>query len=201
MTKPKKIKKAKPKKLGLIPYESPLLRQTLKPVLDPSAAGVQPVVEDMLYSIAFPRLQRSAAGMAANQWGIDWQIFVYCPDGNEAGKSVEVIFNPSYEPIGEDEDIEYEGCFSIPRALQKVSRYKTILAKYQTLDGQWHEKILTGWLARVFQHETDHLHGVLCDAKGHRTIEKIIFKDEEEEKAFFQGVKEEQTRKRQDELT
>src|SRR6476646_3400677 len=133
-----------PKQLTLEPYESAILRKRLKPVPDPLAPEIQEIIADMLYSIDIAQLGKSAAGMAANQWGLDWQIFLYCPLGNENPDNVMVVINPSYTPIGEkqEEEVAYEGCFSIPMAIQQVSRYNTISVRYQNIQGEWIDKVL-----------------------------------------------------------
>ena len=178
--------------LILEPYESKILRRRLKVVPDPTAPEIQSIIANMLYSIAMPQLKKPAAGMAANQWGLDWQIFLYCPAGSENPDNIEVVINPSYKPIDEEkqeEDVAYEGCFSIPGAIQLVSRYTAISVRYQTPQGKWINRDLFGWEARVWQHENDHVLGVLCDAKAHRTLEKIVFASPEEEQAFLEGAR------------
>jgi peptide deformylase len=181
-----------PKQLVLVPYESGILRKPLSRVPDPLAPDIQAIIDDMLYSIDIAQLGKSAAGMAANQWGLNWQIFMYCPAGNDSPANVEVVINPSYTPINENqkEDLAFEGCFSIPGAIQRVSRYTAIAVRYQNRQGQWIDKVLEGWEARVWQHENDHVLGVLCDAKAHRTIEKIVFESPAAETAFMEDVQE-----------
>ena len=54
-----------------------------------------------------------------------------------------------------------EGCLSIPGIREEVERPKEILLKYQTIDGEEKSEKFNGWMARVLQHEIDHLEGVL----------------------------------------
>lgn len=175
--------------LVLVHYHHDILRRPLKPVPNPLDPEIQAIIADMKYSIDLPQLKKPAAGMAANQWGIDWQIFLYCPAGSENPRNVEVILNPSYKPLTDEEEVAYEGCFSIPNAIQKVSRYKKIEVKYQDPKSNWITRILYGWEARVWQHENDHLMGILCDSKGERTLEKINFENDAAEDAFFEDVR------------
>jgi peptide deformylase len=180
-----------PKQLILEPYDSAILRKALRPVPDPLKPEIQSMIADMLYSIDIAQLGKSAAGMAANQWGLNWQIFLYCPTGNENSNDVEVVLNPSYRPIhdNQEEDVAYEGCFSIPKAIQRVSRYTAIAVRYQNPRGEWIDKVLFGWEARVWQHENDHVLGILCDSKDHRTLEKIVFENDTTEKAFMEDMR------------
>jgi peptide deformylase len=185
-----------PTQLRLEPYSSEILRKPLKRVSDPLAPDIQAIIADMQYSIAMPQLKKGAAGMAANQWGLEWQIFLYCPNGNENPDEVEVIVNPSYTPLNENKSEAYEGCFSIPGAIQKVSRYTDIAVEYQTPQGKWIKKELSGWDARVWQHENDHVLGILCDAKNLDTIEKVVFENTEAEKAFMERLRSERSREK-----
>lgn len=170
----------KPKILKLVPYEAEILRQKTQRVNFPLSIEDQQIITDMLYSIDIIQLQTRAAGMAANQWGIDKSIFIFCPKGNDKSENLRVIINPSYEPIinkaidQPNTDIEWEGCFSIPNMLGEIQRYKKIKVKYQTTDGKQHRKILSGWKARVWQHENNHLHGLLYDdPKAGNCLQKI----------------------------
>ncbi len=61
----------------------------------------------------------------------------------------------------EGESVMEEGCLSLPDIREDVKRPETIVVKYQNLDGETVEKKVTGLLARVLQHEIDHLNGIL----------------------------------------
>jgi peptide deformylase len=110
---------------------------------------------------------KSAAGMAAPQWGFSKKIFVWSRGVRGADAIFEAVFNPSYEAEfeGEGEDFEedIEGCFSVPGKRGVVRRHRRVRAVYWTADGVRHEEALEGYVARVFQHETDHLLGFLYD--------------------------------------
>lgn len=100
----------------------------------------------------------NGVGLAANQVGILKQIFVASPDlvkGNE-----QVYLNPA---IVKKEGIikEFEGCLSVPELYEPVKRAKRVWLKAMTLDGRKVEVKAEGLLARIFQHETDHLNGIL----------------------------------------
>jgi peptide deformylase len=73
----------------------------------------------------------------------------------------EVIINPKVvKTYGEPEEM-WEGCLSLNNVFAKVPRYKKIRVKYLDKNAQTHEKDIEGLFAHVFQHETDHLDGVL----------------------------------------
>lgn len=180
-----------PKLLHLVEYADPILRQETKKVDFPLSAEDKQIIADMKYSIKDRQLKKanapfeSAAGMAANQWGIDKKIFLFAPKRG----ILEVIINPNYEPIHEEGEHSpmlkgWEGCFSIPLGMNHVQRYAAIKAKYQNEEGVFLEKILTGWIARIWQHETDHLNGLLSDNPLAGCLEKRVFNSRKELEAF-----------------
>eukprot|EP00939_MAST-03C_sp_MAST-3C-sp1_P001305 g1305.t1 len=166
--------------LRLVPYSDPCLREATEDVTFPLTKGDEALALDMLFSVSDKQLHvagacwSSAAGMSANQWGHSKRIFVirrhYIENpatGKKMGASENfvVCLNPSYENIREDgeEDWAIEGCFSIPGKRGRVRRFSSIAAQFQSMDGTKRSMRLTGWAARVFQHETDHTNGRLYD--------------------------------------
>lgn len=96
-------------------------------------------------------------GLAANQVGIDKRFFVL---GIQEDECIKVI-NPEIVEFG-DEIVEYEeGCLSIPGIYKKVKRPEKIKVKYYDEYGNLIEKELNGILSRAFQHEYDHIEGIL----------------------------------------
>lgn len=187
--------------LKLLDYSHPLLRQVMEPVSFPLSEEDQQVIHNMKYSIQTEQLRKanapwdSAAGMAANQWGINKRIFLFCPEG-DAVNNLQVIINPSYAPIVDknthkaDEDYAWEGCFSVPLATGKVKRYIHIQITYQNEMGEIIHQELSGWPARVWQHETDHLNGFLYDdSHAGKCIEKHQFASREEIDAFYKKMR------------
>ncbi len=95
-------------------------------------------------------------GLAANQIGIDKRFFVL----DVEGRKLKVI-NPEILEFG-DELIEFEeGCLSIPGIYRNVTRPEKIKVKYMDENNEVHEELLEGLISRAFQHELDHLDGVL----------------------------------------
>lgn len=188
--------------LKFVEKSHPILRETIPAEQDLKDPALQAVIEDMCYSILPEQLKmanachESAAGMAANQWGLKRRVFIFTPDGSGADKKMEVMINPSYLPYlrpGEKKPemaAAYEGCFSVPLTTGVVNRYEAILATYYTRGGKKMECVMQGWEARVFQHETDHLNGKLFDGildnfNGPECVDRVIFKDEAEMEAFW----------------
>lgn len=73
------------------------------------------------------------------------------------------LINPSYTPHEEEgKALDWEGCFSVQSQMGKVWRFKTITYSGQTEEGELVEGIARGYLARLLQHEIDHLDGKLA---------------------------------------
>lgn len=82
-----------------------------------------------------------------------------------------VIVNPSYTPLNANKEEDEEGCLSVPGVWGSTSRHTKILAQFSTLDGERHKCVITDFFARVFQHEIDHLDGVLFIDRARETHE------------------------------
>lgn len=95
-------------------------------------------------------------GLAAPQVGIPKRLMLVCPTG-EPGDEV-VVFNPEIIDI-DGEQLGDEGCLSFPDIYGKVRRAQTIRVRYQDLELNEREFTLSGFVARIFQHEMDHLDG------------------------------------------
>lgn len=183
------------KLLKLVDYDNTVLHHKTKKLEFPLATEDLALIENMKYSIQPKQLAaagapwEAAVGMAANQWGHDKQIFLYCPDGDTVN-NLTVVINPSYEPIGSETEEMYEGCFSVPLATGKIKRYKKIKVTYYDESGKEIQKELSGWDARVWQHENDHLNGFLYDDKTTgKCLEKHTFQTKEEVEEFYNKLK------------
>ncbi|MFH0890568.1 MAG: peptide deformylase [Candidatus Liptonbacteria bacterium] len=100
-------------------------------------------------------------GLSANQIGLTYRLFVAEVPNNQGENKFYAIFNPELEPTGSDKEKAEEGCLSVPALWGEVSRYdRVILRGY---DKNCRPLKIKAWalLARVFQHEMDHLNGTL----------------------------------------
>lgn len=101
-------------------------------------------------------------GLAAPQVGINKRLMVYNESGDKTKWLMETIMvNPKIVEFSDAKDVENEGCLSFPGMRGDVERSKWIKIEAQNLKGKKFKKKFTGWEARVFQHEYDHLDGVL----------------------------------------
>jgi len=103
-------------------------------------------------------------GLAAPQVGESLQLAVV-EFGDEADDSVlkklYVIANPEITKPSEETITDVEACLSVPGLAGEVERHESIIVKAQNRHGQPYKVNAKGWLARIFQHEIDHLNGVL----------------------------------------
>jgi peptide deformylase len=72
-----------------------------------------------------------------------------------------VLVNPSYEPVGTGRAAFFEGCLSVPGWQAVVARHAAVRLRAQDEHGRPVDEVVTGWPARIVQHETDHLDGIL----------------------------------------
>lgn len=112
----------------------------------------------MLATVQHPDQQ--GVGIAAPQVGINRKLILVQRFDKE-GEPFESMLNPQIIATGDSLHARIEGCLSIPYTRDTVLRHWEIVVKYQNLRMQWHEEKLEGFTARIFQHELDHLNGIL----------------------------------------
>lgn len=95
-------------------------------------------------------------GLAAPQIGLSKRLFVMDVNG-----TVRCCFNPEIVNSSNDTSDFEEGCLSFPGELCIIKRPSGVNVRYQNLQGTWIEETLTGLEARCFQHELDHLDGIV----------------------------------------
>jgi peptide deformylase len=142
-----------PDELKIIYYPDPRLRKISAPVT---------VFDDSLKQLAERMLQlmreHRGVGLAAPQVGVNIRLFVINPTGEPGDDRVYV--NPVLTDPAGDEEGE-EGCLSLPGINAKILRSRDLKMTAQDLDGRAFEEIASGYLARIWQHEMDHLNGTL----------------------------------------
>ena len=139
------------------------------------------LVDDMFETMR----EAPGVGLAAPQVGVGLRVFVYNWTDDESVLWRGVAINPelwiSPPAIGEaDEDDDSEGCLSLPGERFPVIRAERAILRAVDLDRKPFEIVAEGWLARIFQHEFDHLNGVLyvdrLDAAYDKAVAKVIKK-------------------------
>jgi peptide deformylase len=105
-------------------------------------------------------LAAPGVGLAANQIGLPWRLFVVNIGVETDKENLVTVINPEITAM-EGNEIGEEGCLSIPDAVAEVNRASQIEIKGYDLDGNEVRYEAEGYLARAFQHEMDHLNGIL----------------------------------------
>jgi peptide deformylase len=140
----------------------PVLRQIAEPVADVTSLEIQSLVEQMLKTLA----HSGGVGLAAPQVFISKRIMIVAsrPTPRYSYAPVmpaTVMINPSFVPLDDEVAKDWEGCLSITGIRALVPRYQAIQVNYTDLTGKSVEINLEGFVARVFQHEYDHLNGLV----------------------------------------
>jgi peptide deformylase len=141
--------------------DSRLLRVAAE-VVDFGSSELQELITDLLDTMR----AASGAGLAAPQIGVDRAVVVFGFQHNPRYPNAEpvpqtVLLNPVIEPLSEDEEEDWEGCLSVPGMRAVVPRYASIRYRGQDAEGNPIDRTVTGFHARVVQHECDHLIGKL----------------------------------------
>jgi peptide deformylase len=143
---------------------NPVLLAKCDPVADPGAPEIRRLVADMMETME----DASGVGLAAPQVYQKLRLFVFrVPAGRETQDPEDValgntvLINPVVELIGEERAMAWEGCLSIPGLRAAVPRAKRIRYRGVDCDGAVTEREVTGFHARIVQHEYDHLDGIL----------------------------------------
>ena len=109
--------------------------------------------------------QANGVGIAAPQVHRSLQMFIMASNPNARYPSApimapQVVINPQILSVSNETVLGEEGCLSIPQQRCQVARHQTIEVKYQDVNGEWCQEKLEGFIARIFQHEYDHLQGI-----------------------------------------
>jgi len=105
-------------------------------------------------------LAAPGVGLAANQIGLPWRLFVVNIGVETDKDNLITVVNPEITAM-EGSELGEEGCLSIPDVISEVNRASQVEIKGYDLDGNEVRYEAQGYLARAFQHEMDHLNGVL----------------------------------------
>lgn len=143
-----------PEQLRIVHYPDPILRKKAEAIPE-----VTQNVREVAYRMLDLMHEAPGVGLAAPQVGLGWRMFVANPTGEERDNLAYV--NPRLIDPGEDVEPYDEGCLSLPNVQVKVIRPTEITIEATDLDGNLFRDTTDGLLARIWQHECDHLDGVL----------------------------------------
>ncbi len=155
------------------------LKLKTKKVTFPTSQFIHDIINDLLDTYK----SITCAGIAANQIGHSYQIFIGMKNiedevdseeiekkeaelssaiGNPYADNYEIYINPQIDKVdNQSTKLDEEGCLSIPGLLVGRQRYDKIKVRYYDINGKKIKKTLSGFLSKLFQHELDHLNGNL----------------------------------------
>jgi len=166
--------------LHIIHYPHPTLRHPSKPLKRVDAELRQIVAE--MFELMY---EHEGVGLAANQVDLPYRLFVTNVEGNPETKESEFVFINPVLSGGRGQEEDEEGCLSIPGIYAPVTRNSTIKVEAYDLAGNEITFEAEGLMARVLQHEADHLDGTLfIDRLGPAHLAAVRDKLEEFELDF-----------------
>ena len=162
----------------IVTVPNPVLREKAKPVRQ-ITPDIETLIDDMIETMR----EAPGVGLAAPQVGVGLQVIVveYAegsedeePDAEgdaEAAppaqgspgkpKKLYAVINPEISRQSKETELGNEGCLSIPDYMGEIERYNTVTVKGLDRHGKSFKLKTKGWMARIFQHEIDHINGVL----------------------------------------
>jgi peptide deformylase len=153
----------------------PVLRRKAAEIADSGAPEIQSLIADMMETLA----DVGGVGLAAPQVHRPLRVVIFHipPEGPAEGAEEaegatlappeplpgppQILINPVIEPVGEEMEVGWEGCLSVPGLRGVVPRFTAIRYRGIDGDGDLIERTASGFHARVVQHECDHLDGIL----------------------------------------
>ena len=180
------------------------LKLKTKKVTFPASDFIKTIIQDLINTYQ----EISCAGIAANQIGYDYQIFIgmktiededeaeeiekkeaelSSASGNPYAENYEIYINPQIDKVDSQSiQLDEEGCLSIPGLMVGRERYDKIKIRYYDVNGAVHKCTFSGFLSKLFQHELDHLNGeLMIDALD--KIENLYPLEANEENAKLYG--------------
>jgi peptide deformylase len=149
----------------IVQRDNPVLRQIAKDVLvsDIKTPKIQKILSDMKKALAS---QDDGVAIAAPQIAIPLRIFVISGKANDIAKRTEgnpdeVYINPVITKISKDRKLVDEGCLSVRYLYGKTKRATKATVEAYNEKGEKFSRGASGLIAQIFQHETDHLNGIL----------------------------------------
>lgn len=143
----------------LVDKNDPILKQKMEP-FDFSNPPIDPL--DLVSNLAETMIEEGGIGIAANQCGLPYRVFVI--------QGIELIpcFNPRVVDVSSEQIYLEEGCLSYPGLAVKIKRPRKIKVRYADPRGDVTTQVFDGMTARVFLHELDHLDGIVHINRANR---------------------------------
>ncbi len=140
-------------RLEIVQYPDPVLRTVARPIdqIDDTVRDVAARMFELMHAA-------EGAGLAAPQVGLSWRMFVTRADDEQPDR---VFVNPGIPDLDGALELRAEGCLSLPGLTVDIRRPEVATVTSLDLDGRRRTLAASGLMARIWQHEHDHLNGVL----------------------------------------
>jgi peptide deformylase len=125
--------------------------------VNPADPELKRLVERLFATV----MAENGVGIAAPQVGVPRRVILVKRLDREPEKPFVAYFNPEIKRPSLEKAVEWEGCLSVPEGYGRVARAVAITVEYDNLDGGRSSERVEGYVARIFQHEIDHLNGIL----------------------------------------
>jgi len=158
----------------------PVLREVARKIDDVHCSAVQSLIDDMLATVA----EANGMGIAAPQLFESLSLFIVSSHPNPrypCAPQMEptAMINPELLWVSDDKKKDWEGCLSIPGLRGMVPRHTMIGVRYLNRSGEVREEEYADFPARVFQHEYDHIQGIVFIDRIESTLDLITEKEYE----------------------
>lgn len=142
----------------------PLLRKKARRI--PKAYLRSQAFKDLCRSMVYTMRRSGGVGLAAPQIGFPYALISMEMRPTRSrpsakGKKPLIVINPKITSFSKERTSDWEGCLSVPGLRGKVPRARKITVEYMTAEGEKVTENTSGLWARIFQHEIDHLNGIL----------------------------------------
>lgn len=126
---------------------------------------ITPQIKKLIFNMRKTMQENKGVGLAANQVGLDMAFFIIDEELAKEHNAPGIYINPELKSYSKQSEELEEGCLSIPETYLKIKRHKKVKIKAMDENGKKFKFIAKGMLARVLQHEFDHLQGILITDK------------------------------------
>ena len=180
-------KKEKHQLYPLIPPNVPRLLMQIAPFMDDTLEQLGFKSRKDLSKVLYDNMVKyGGLGLAANQLGLPYRMFIMGGHPEIEGGKVRSVFNPLVNDVSEESIVLKEGCLSFPFLFLAIKRPKWVSVKYTNENNEEIEETLHGMSARIFQHENEHMNGYVfrdlvskfkwdrAKVKAKKEIEKVL---------------------------
>lgn len=148
--------------LAIAQLGNPILRQVAQPIYNIQEPTIQSLIDELLTTL----IASNGVGIAAPQVGLAYRLLIVASRPNPRYPNAPemeptVMINPQILSHSEEVMQDWEGCLSVPGIRGLVPRYRLIEVEYTTRHGKLVRQELQDFVARIFQHEYDHLNGLV----------------------------------------